>query len=172
MSCSITLAGLTRDCEPSRGGIVAVWFADVNASGGAPTVTVSSGEISAVSGGTWLKYKFPKNTGSVASAYNINEENGTKYVESTLTLVFNRMETAKRVEICALAQGELVAIVKDANGKYWYLGKDEPLILATGEGNTGTARADRNGYNVTLKDVSNELPYECLKSGLPVAIDE
>jgi hypothetical protein len=64
------------------------------------------------------------------------------------------------VAISALAQGELCAIVKDANGLYWFLGNEEPLILSAGDGLTGTARGDRNGYSITLQDVSTELPVE------------
>jgi hypothetical protein len=70
------------------------------------------------------------------------------------------METAKRVEITALAQNELVLIIKDANGKYWLLGKDEPVMATAGEGVSGTARSDRNGYSITLQDTSLEMPYE------------
>ena len=40
----------------------------------------------------------------------------------------------------------------------WYLGHDEPLTLNAGDGLTGTARADRNGYSVTLRDNSLEMP--------------
>jgi hypothetical protein len=101
----------------------------------------------------------------------VNAQNGTKYVQTDLLLVFNRMETAKRVEIMAMAQGELVAIVKDANGSYWFLGKDEPLVLSAGDGLTGTARADRNGYSATLQDNSLELPYEVLVGDGGVDLD-
>ena len=57
------------------------------------------------------------------------------------------METAKRIEITALAQNELVLIVKDANGKYWLLGKDEPVMATAGEGVTRNCERDRNGYS-------------------------
>ena len=79
---------------------------------------------------------------------------------SDLLLQFNRMETQKRVEITALALGDLVCIVKDANGKYWYLGKDEPVNASAGDGQTGTARGDANRYTITLHDESQEMPYE------------
>ena len=86
-------------------------------------------------------------------------------------MVFNRMEAAKRVEIMAMAQGELVAIVKDANGLYWFLGYDEPLAISAGDGLTGTARADRNGYSATLQDNSVALPMEILTGTGGVDID-
>ena len=94
----------------------------------------------------------------MSSNYAVNAENGTTYVETDLLMVFNRMDTTKRLEIVALAQGELVAIVEDNNGNMWYLGHDEPLTLNAGDGLTGTARADRNGYSVTLRDNSLEMP--------------
>ena len=70
------------------------------------------------------------------------------------------METTKRVEIMALAQSGLVVVVVDANGKQWLLGYDAPVKASAGDGLTGTARADRNGYSITLQDNSLELPYE------------
>ena len=72
--------------------------------------------------------------------------------------MFNRMETAKRVEISALAQNDLVVIVKYANGKYWLLGKDEAVNATAADGLTGTASADRNGYSITLQDNYLEMP--------------
>lgn len=125
-------------------------------------ITLTDDKVSAIATGTgkFKRYLFARNTGSMTSTYNISPENGTKYVSTDVVLVFNRMETAKRVEMSALAQNDLVLIVKDANGKYWLLGKDEPVNATAGDGQSGTARADRNGYSITLQDNSPELPYE------------
>ena len=108
----------------------------------------------------FVKFQFAKNTGSMSSTYTIDPTTGVKYVTTDLALVFNRMETSKRVAITALAQNDLVAIVKDANNKYWFLGYNEAVTATTGDGMTGTARGDRNGYSVTLQDNSHEMPYE------------
>lgn len=159
MACNQTLSGLLKDCAPSMGGIVEVLAANRDEIG---EITVTSDKVSAITTGTgkFKKYLFARNTGSMTSTYNINKENGTQYVSTDVVLVFNRMETTKRVEMTALAQNDLVVIVKDANGKYWLLGKDEPVNATAGDGQTGTARADRNGYSITLQDNSPELPYE------------
>ena len=160
MSCIQTLSGLTRDCSSNMGGIVEALianYADVTG------VTVSDGIISAISMASSAKFKrysFAKNTGSLTSNYDIDAASGVKYVTSDLLLQFNRMETSKRVEITALALGDLAIIVKDANGKYWYLGKDEPVNASAGDGQTGTARGDANRYTITLHDESLEMPYE------------
>ena len=160
MSCNQTLSGIARDCDPSMGGIVEALianFEDVTAK------TVSSNIITAITMATSAKFKryaFPRNTGSLTSNYTLDLPNGVRYVVSDLVLMFSKMDTAKRVEITALAQNDLVVIVKDANGKYWYLGYDEPVNASASDGVTGTARSDRNGYSVTLQDTSHEMPYE------------
>ena len=160
MPCSQTLSGIARDCAPSIGGIKRVLIAnaaDVIAK------TLTSGKVTAVtmSGGAKFKeYAFRPNTSNMASTYQVSAENGTTYVQTLLQMVFSRMETVKRVEITALAKAETVAIVEDMNGAFWFLGWDSPLLLNAGDGQTGTARGDRNGYSVTLEDDSLELPYE------------
>lgn len=126
-------------------------------------VTLEEGIVSEISLSKEEKFKafhFARNTGSMTSTYTIDPATGVRYVTTDLVLQFNRMETAKRVEMSALAQNELVLVVKDANGKYWLLGKDEPVMATAGEGVTGTARGDRNGYSITLQDTSLEMPYE------------
>lgn len=160
MSCIQTLSGLAKDCAANMGGIVEVMianFADVTG------VTITDGVVSAVTmaaDAKFKKYSFAKNTGSLTSTYNIDAASGVKYVTSDLLLQFNRMETSKRVEITALSLGDLAVIVKDANGKYWYLGKDEPVSASASDGQTGTARADANRYTITLQVESLDMPYE------------
>ena len=127
------------------------------------SVTANSGKISEItmaSSAKFKKYSFARNTGSMTSTYTIDQASGVKYVTTDLLLQFNRMETAKRVEISALAVNDLVAIVKDANGIYWYLGYDEPVNASAGDGQTGTARGDANRYTITLQDNSKEMPME------------
>ena len=126
-------------------------------------MTVTANKVTAItmnSSAKFKKFAFPRNTGSLTSNYTIDDTTGAKFVVSDLVLQFNRMETSKRIEISALAQGELAVIVKDANGAFWFLGKDAPVKASAGDGLTGTARADRNGYSITLQDNSLELPLE------------
>ena len=161
MPCSQTLNGILNDCAANMGGIVEVYLANK----AEVTASLSDGKVTSItmaSSAKFHKYQFKPGVSSMSSNYQVNQENGTKFVQTDLLLVFNRMETAKRVEVVAMAQGELAAIVKDANGLYWFLGMDEPIVLNAGDGLTGTARADRNGYSVTLQDNSKEMPYEVL----------
>ena len=162
MACSLnTLAGIAGSCESNQGGIIEVY---INHFDQIDEVTVESDKITTItlkaSGEKFHTYNFKRNTGSLTSTYTIDPVNGVNFVTSDLTLVFAKQDTAKRIEISALALDDLVVIVKDANGKYWYLGKDEPVQASAATAQTGTARTDGNSYNITLQDISLALPYE------------
>lgn len=155
-----TLSGIPRDSSTSMGGIVEALIAGYDDVTG---VTVKDEQISAIATATSAKFKrycFRKGTGSMTSTLNVDAVNGVNYVSTELALQFSRMETTKRVEMTALSLNDLVVIVKDANGKYWYLGKDEPVTASAGGAQTGTARTDANNYTLTLLDNSITFPYE------------
>ena len=170
MPCTQTLSGLAKDCAGNIGGIVAVWlanFEDVSA------VTVADNKVSAItmaSTAKFKKYNFKPGTGSMSSTLNKDNAAGTSYVSTDLVLQFNRMETTKRVEMTALSQGELMAIVKDANGIFWLLGRNEPLLSSAGDGQTGTARGDGNRYTLTLQDNDATFPFEILDTAITTDI--
>lgn len=164
MACNITLSEQNLDCRDGMGGIVEVYaLAD---RGSITAIGETSGSTGMISGFTmaaessFVTYKLRKNTGSLVNTYNISEENGTTFVRSELTLVFHKMDTSKRLEISALAIGNMAMIVKDANGKYWFLGKDEPVTMDSGTSQTGVAKGDKNGYDVVLACEGREEPWE------------
>lgn len=159
MPCTQTLAGIARDCQANVGGIKAVYMAnyeDVTA------VTVTSNVVTAISMAASAKfyaYYFNPNTSNFVTNINANRENGTLFFETALSLVFPKQDAAKRIEVNALAQAGLVAIVQDNNDNYWLFGKDEPLLMTSGTAESGTARADRNGYTMEFTDAQKQMPY-------------
>lgn len=161
MSCANqTITGIEKDCSTSKGGINVVYLANYD---DVTAVETSEGKITGItlaSGKTFLAYNFRKGTGSMTSTLNVDPANGVNYVTTDLALTFLKMDTAKRIEMSALAVNELVAIVKDANGVYWYLGMDEAIAATAGDGATGTARGDGNRYTITLQDTSSTFPFE------------
>lgn len=159
MGCTQTLAGLVNDCSPNVGGIVEVLVAN-HADVTAKTVTTDViTAITMASTAKFKKYAIRRETGQMTSTLNSTPAQNLHYISTELALQFNRMETAKRVEMTALSLGELVVIVKDANGMYWYLGYDEPVLATAGDGVTGTARGDANAYHLTLTDNAAQYPY-------------
>lgn len=156
--CSQINAGINARCDTSMGGIIEVAIANYD-----PAIfTLSTDTVSASVEAPvkWYGFRFRKGTSSMNSTLNIDDANGVNYVSTELTMIFGKMDTAKRLAIAGLAAGEVVAVVKDANGKYWALGKDEPVTASAGEGVTGTARGDGNHYSITLLDNSTTFPFE------------
>lgn len=162
MACSnITLAGLTNDCMGSKGGlkeVAIVNYSDVE------NVEVNEDKlISAITlkeGAKFKKYFFKKGNANFTSTLNVDNANGVNYVSTDLVLTFLRMENVKRLEMTALSLNELAIIVLDANGKYWYLGKDEAVTAINGSGESGSVATDGSKYVITLQDTSDEFPHE------------
>ena len=162
MACN-TIKALSYDlCTNNLGGIKNIWLANYKEN--AAKVEKDATDISGFAEGvTWYKYPIRKGTASMTSTYNTSTD-GASYVSTELSLVFTRMETQKRVAMTSFALAEAMAVVEDSNGKYWFLGKDAPITLTAGGGETGTAKGDRNAYTATFTDESLTFPYEVAAS--------
>lgn len=164
MSCSQTLTSIVNDCAKSMGGLRVVYAANYD---DVTSVEFDGGKISKINmadSAKFKKFEFRKNTASMTSTMNVDVTNGNSF-STDVALSFLRQETKKRMAISALAIGDLVLIVEDANGLYWYLGKDFPVTASAGGAETGTAYTDGNRYTITLQDISYELPFEVKTSG-------
>lgn len=165
MACNQTISGLVQDCATSKGGILEVYLANFD---DVASITVTDNKVNAItmeSGKKFKRYYFRPGTSSMTSTLNIDNAAGVNFVQTLLTMLFSRMETTKRVEMSALAVNDLRAIVKDANGVYWLLGEEEPVIANAGDGQTGTAKTDANRYSITLEDNNSTFPKEILVDG-------
>lgn len=162
MSCSQVLNGIAADCQTNVGGIREVYIANysdvttIELDGTSNMIkTITMAETA-----KFKKYAFKKNTSSMTSTLNVDPANGVNFVQTDLTVVFAKQETVKRMEIAKLSLGELRVIVKDANGKYWFLGQEEFVSATSGSAETGTNRTDGNKYQIVLSDYSSSYPYE------------
>ena len=108
---------------------------------------------------TFTDYYIRRNTSNYTEELAADLVNGSSFVTQTINLMFHRREQAKSRAIKILGSGQqyLSAIVKDANGKYWYFPYLQ--LSASGEG-SGTARADGSKYSVTLIAENEFLAYE------------
>lgn len=172
--CNQTLNGITLDCSHSLGGIKTAYIANY---GDVESVSAdtASGKIVSVTMAASKKFKpyqFRKQTGSMTSTLTVDETAGVNYVSTELSLVFTKMETAKRLELSALSIGQLAVIVEDSNGTFWYLGKDDYVSATAGGAQTGTAKGDGNNYTLTLRDESDTYPFEIDKSAVDSIIEK
>lgn len=162
MSCSQVLNGIAADCQTNVGGVREIYIANYS-----DVTTIEVDEVSNMidtitmaDTAKFKKYAFKKNTSSMTSTLNVDPANGVNFVQTDLTVVFAKQETVKRMEIAKLSLGELRVIVKDANGKYWFLGQEEFVSATSGSAETGTNRSDGNRYQIVLTDYSSSYPYE------------
>lgn len=172
MACTQTLGGLLMDCETSLGGIKRVYIAKYEDVG--EIVPSEGGMVTSIpmlNSAKFKAYNFRKQTGSMTSTLTVDETAGVNYVSTEVVLVFTKMETKKRLEMSALALGQLAVIVEDSNGKYWYLGSDDYVSASAGGANTGTNKGDANSYTITLKDESDTFPYEVSKEAVEAVIE-
>lgn len=149
MPCALT-QGYVLDCKDSLGGITEVLFI---ASQDVTAYTEASGVITAITkaaGKRFYKYELVKATSSFVENINASVENGTVFYQQELTIVLNKLQANTRNEILLLAKNLLDCIVKDNNGKYWFLGLTKGLDITGGSSGSGTAEGDRSGYTLTF----------------------
>ena len=159
MPCALT-QGYTLDCRDSLGGITEVYFI---ASSDVTSTTEASGVITALTkaaGKRFYKYELTKGTSMFTENVASNVQNGTLFFTPELTIILNKLQANTRNEILLLAQNRLVAVAKDNNGKFWYLGKTRALDLTAGSAASGTAEGDRSGYTLTFTGAEPALSPE------------
>lgn len=157
MACTQSLYGLPFDCENSKGGIQEIWIGNFDNF----TVEVDTDGYATITPSGDAKFKpfyIRKETGSLTSTWTKDEAKGIGYCTNELSLVFTKQDTAKRLELNALAQNRLACIVKDCNGVYTYLGSEEYVSMSSGSHTTGTARGDNNSYSIVLSDTTTSYP--------------
>lgn len=182
MSCPQNLVSVSVDCKPNKGGIVKAYIAqyedgffEVYAD---DTTNIPSQVIGYNSGASqsWESFKvinFRRNTSNFTSTLNRDDANGISYIQSDIALQFSKMETSKRLAVAAMALGEMMVVIEDANGEAWAFGVDRPVTASASVGNTGTNFSDGNNYQITLTDISDYYPipltqtaYNALKAAL------
>lgn len=159
MPCALT-QGYTFDCKDNIGGLEAVWFINWN---DVSAITEASGTVTAItksSGKVFYKYQLVKNTASFTENIQGSIENGTVNFDQQLVIVINKTQVNMRNEILLLSRNNMMAVVKDRNGRYWLAGRYSGLDLLSGSGTSGTTATDRNGYNLTFSGAEKELAPE------------
>jgi hypothetical protein len=160
------LEAILKSCDNNSGGIYGIWITPQDNIASITPTDPSAGlgwGITAITLTAPLvlfeNFYIRRNTSSFTEEAAIDLINGSSFVTSTISLMFQRREADKSRAIKILGSGQqyLTAIVLDANGIYWYF----PYLQVTGvaEG-SGTARADGSKYAVTLLGENEYLAYE------------
>ena len=149
MTCTLT-QGIPLTCRDAMGGISEI---KIKALATVPAgLQATSGQITLAAPmlDGWYTYQFEKETGNLSETYNINTQNGTLYFTQTLTIKIHNLSSTLQEELYNVARGRLLIACRDNNGKDWLIGGENYAELTAGTGNTGTAFADMNGYELTF----------------------
>lgn len=153
MACNI-VQGREILCRDASGGTVEVYLTEFD---NVPqsNITASSGVITAATcsaGKRFFTYKLEKENAQFDQKLISSVENGSTYVEMTLTLSLNGMSASLRNHILTAAYNRLHIIVKDAQltPVYHWMGQTGGADLTNADGSTGKAMGDKNGFMLTF----------------------
>jgi len=155
MSCDISL-GRKEPCKDSVGGIKNLYFINYADITGITYLTTAGNEdVIEVVAGTPNAYKYElKGANNFEQTLNSSRENGTTFVEQTLTAVLKKQDIATHKQVKLLSHGRPRVIVEDFNSNFWMCGVDNGAEVTTAAISSGTAMGDLSGYTITL--VANE----------------
>lgn len=175
-NCNISLSGLGIDCARDfSGGIKEVYIIEhqnisaitLNTTKDKiTTITTTTGEGSTTN--KFKTYKFRRETATLNTTLNVT--NAPMY-STELVLSFSKYDTTKRIEIAALAKGELSIIVRTVNDSFFYLGYDYPVEVTAGSVEFGQKMEDNNGMSLTFTDIAKQPIFEIDSTSLTDILD-
>ena len=112
--------GFGLGCNDTIGGVKALYFADWADVVAGVDYDNATGQVEVLPTMTIYKYVPHRNTGN------------------------------KQIELQNLAYGRWIVFVEDANENIWMIGAQEGVLVSGGNGSTGAAKGDLNGYTLTL----------------------
>ena len=149
MACLIA-NGRAEVCKDTVGGLEAIYFinyGDITAK----TYDVTDTDMIATVTGVSNLYKFElKGTNSFEQTFTSSRENGTTFVEQTLSIQLKKQDAATTKNVKLLAYGRPNIVVKDNNGNFFLAGLERGMDVTTGTISNGTALGDFNGYSLTF----------------------
>ena len=155
-SACFNTSNIELGCAASVGGIKRI---DVLAGSISGLTYNGDGELTGATGtGNTYHFELQKQTSNLVETFQVSLENGTTYFEQVTTAVMNKMDQDKRNQLKLLARNRgIVLFVTTNNDDIYYLGGDfSGGFVSAGEGATGTAFGDRNGYSVSITTYSEE----------------
>lgn len=159
MSCITIVQGYEIDCLDSIGGVDTIYVTEFTNVPQA-NITETSGVISALScsgGKKFWTIQLKKNLAQVDEKIVGSNENGTLYIEQTITFPLHKMTAALRYTLKTLSVNRLMFIVKDRNGLIKLYGQTTGCDIGDSTISTGKSMADMNGANLTFTGMEPQL---------------
>lgn len=149
--CEIT-TGRLEVCKDVVGGLDAIYFINYgDYSFPADVAYVASTDtIDTIANVTSL-YKYQlKGTNTFDQVITSSRENGTSFVEQTLSVVLKKQDAATHKTVKLLSYGRPNVVVKTRNNQFFLAGLEHGMELTTANVSNGTAMGDLVGYTLTF----------------------
>ena len=149
--CEIT-TGRLEVCKDVVGGIDAIYFINYGDYSFPADVTYVTGAdtIDSIANVTSL-YKYQlKGTNSFDQVITTSRDNGTSFVEQTLSVVLKKQDAATHKTVKLLSYGRPNIVVKTRNNQFFLAGLEHGMELTTANVSNGTAMGDLVGYTLTF----------------------
>ena len=170
MACLLT-HGRAEVCKEFVGGIKSIYFinyGDLGAIAYGTINTDASDQINTIAG-TMSLFKYDlKGANSFEQTVTSSRENGTTFVEQTLTFTIKGLDATTTKQMKLLAWGRPHVIIKTNANNFLLAGLNNGMDVTTGLIANGTAMGDLNGYTMTLVGME-QIPANHLNVASPYA---
>lgn len=146
MACVLT-SGRTEPCRDAISGLKASYFIDYQED----LFTIVAGEATAIDAGVTevFKYELLADGNTLVETFTADQNNGTSIYEQVLTMALKKQDKDTANELSLIVKARPIVVVQFRDGTYKVIGISDGTV-ATGDIQSGGAKADFNGYNLTL----------------------
>tara|TARA_R110000772_G_scaffold31754_1_gene78055 strand:+ start:1365 stop:1898 length:534 start_codon:yes stop_codon:yes gene_type:complete len=154
MAC-LLISGRSEPCKDSLGGLKAAYFINYREN----AFTIAAGEATAINVAITDVFKYElRADGNTFSQATVSDKNaGTTVTTQTITLALKKLDKDSSLQVDLMAKGRPVIVIQDRNNNYFLVGTSEGCDLTGSDINSGGARADFNGYNLTFESQEGSL---------------
>jgi len=156
MACVLT-SGRSEPCSDAIGGIKKLYLIDYIED----AFTVASAEATAISASVTVVYEYDLwNDGNTfVETFTQDANNGTSVYEQVVTVALKKQSKLFAQELSLIVKARPIAVVLDRMDNYKIVGISDGTV-STGSLESGGAKADFNGINLTLTATEvNPAPY-------------
>lgn len=157
MACNLT-SGRTEPCKDSVGGIKKAIFLDYVED----AFTVSSGQATAINAEVTevFEYELRSDNNTFSESLVSDKNTGTTVNTQTAEVRLKKQDYQSSNEVKLMASGRPIIVLIGYDGSYKVMGRDEGCDLTGSNIQSGGAKTDFNGYDLTFTAMETELaPY-------------
>lgn len=158
MACELITHGYADDCQNNVGGIKALYIFNYGVLGTQPTANYGSGDtidqlnLVTLNPQTSIIYKYElKGANSFEQTITSSRENGTTFVDQTLTFTTKGLTATQTKQMKLLAWGRPTIMIQTFSNKFLIAGLENGMDVETTLITNGTAMGDLVGFTITMK---------------------